>query len=156
MTARDPLARVAAKPRPEDWRDDDAMTLAEAVAVFYPQGPLTVSSLRTEIRKGRLLAAEVAGRLYVTPARLKGLFEPRTDPWLVDQKAPGSISGKVAPTGGPTTSGSSVTDRKKSAQAALQAALRTLNKPSPNTSLRNGRRTPSGLTAAPVTRPTFS
>lgn len=156
MSRRDPIARVAAKPRPEDWRDDDAMTLAEAVAVFYPQGPLTVSSLRTEIRKGRLLAVQVAGRLYVTPARLKGLFEPRADPWHVDQKAPGCILGKAASTGGLTTSGSSVTDRRKSAQAALQAALRTLNKPSPNTSLRNGHQTPSALIAAPATRPTFS
>ena len=41
-------------------------TLAEAVALFFPRGPLTVSSLRNEIRKGRLRATKPAGKLLVT------------------------------------------------------------------------------------------
>jgi hypothetical protein len=50
------------------------MMLAEAVEVFWPEGPLTIASLRTEIRKGRLTSARVAGRLFVTPADLKRMF----------------------------------------------------------------------------------
>jgi hypothetical protein len=47
------------------------MTLVEAVAVFWPDGPLTVRSLRTEIAKASLTAERIAGKDLVTPADLK-------------------------------------------------------------------------------------
>ena len=40
-------------------------TLAQAVAPFFPSGPLTIASLRNEIRKGRLRATMPAGKSSV-------------------------------------------------------------------------------------------
>jgi hypothetical protein len=42
------------------------MALHEAVALMFPLGPLTVSSLRTAISNGRLGHARVAGKIYTT------------------------------------------------------------------------------------------
>jgi hypothetical protein len=39
MPRRDPLARVRIRSRPEEWGDEDLMTLVEAAAVFWPDGP---------------------------------------------------------------------------------------------------------------------
>ncbi|HZO56741.1 MAG TPA: hypothetical protein VFB63_28785, partial [Bryobacteraceae bacterium] len=50
-------------------------TLAEAVALFFPRGPLTVSSLRSEIRKGRLRATKPAGKLLVTETDLSEMLQ---------------------------------------------------------------------------------
>ena len=88
MPRRDPLARARNRPRPEEWRDDELMTLAEAAAVFWPDGPLTVRSLRTEIAKGSLTAERIAGKVFVTPAALK---EMRSD------VAPGEPSATLPP-----------------------------------------------------------
>ena len=52
------------------WAEDDLMTLWEAVAVFWPDGPLTVASLRTEIRFGNLICERIAGKMLVTPRLL--------------------------------------------------------------------------------------
>jgi len=50
-------------------------TLKQAVAKFYPDGPITVSSLRTEIRKGRLEIERIAGRICVTQADIAKMLE---------------------------------------------------------------------------------
>ncbi len=71
MPRRDPLARVRIRSRPEEWGDEDLMTLVEAAAVFWPDGPLTVRSLRTEIAAGSLTAERIAGKDLVTPAALR-------------------------------------------------------------------------------------
>jgi hypothetical protein len=42
--------RVAARPDPSMWADDELMTFAEAASLMWPQGPLTASSLRTDAR----------------------------------------------------------------------------------------------------------
>jgi hypothetical protein len=68
---RDRLARTRARPRPEQWGDDEAMTLIEAVTVFFPTGPLTLSSLRTEVRERRLAVARVARKVLTTPRAIK-------------------------------------------------------------------------------------
>jgi len=46
------------------------MTLPEAVALFWPDGPLTVRSLRTAIRDRRLPVSVVAGKHLVTKRAL--------------------------------------------------------------------------------------
>lgn len=74
--SRRPPRRLVKRPRPSDWRDDEPMMLAEAIELLWPDGPLTIASLRTEIRKGRLPASRVAGRLFVTQADLWRLFRP--------------------------------------------------------------------------------
>lgn len=67
--------RVAARPDPRDWTDDELMTLAEAAALMWPQGPLTASSLRTAYRAGELETAMIARKLLVTKAALAAMTE---------------------------------------------------------------------------------
>jgi hypothetical protein len=45
-------------------------TLQEAIEHFFPGGYITGASLRTEIRKGRLRATEVAGKLLVSESAI--------------------------------------------------------------------------------------
>ena len=70
--------RVVKRPTPDLWRADEPMTLQEFIAVFYPLGPITVTSLRTEIAKGRLPVARVAGKYFVTRAAVMALLAPVT------------------------------------------------------------------------------
>lgn len=51
------------------------MRLEEAVAVFGRQLPISVAMLRTEIRKGRLTPALVAGKFFVTPHATEGYLQ---------------------------------------------------------------------------------
>lgn len=52
------------------------MTLAEAAVVFFPDGPLTLSSLRTAIRDGALAVARVAGKILSTPRAIREMTKP--------------------------------------------------------------------------------
>ena len=151
MTARDRLARLADRPTPGDWTDDEPMTLFEYVAVFYPRGPLTVASLRTEIRKGRLPASDFAGKLFITPAQVRALFRQKRCP--ATPKVPGSTSergGSAAGSRSPTST-SSETEALRSAQAAAQIALLRLSKPSSFTSRPNARTRHDRTRATPAT-----
>ncbi|MDE5465945.1 hypothetical protein [Bradyrhizobium sp. CSS354] len=53
------------------------MGLHEAVALLWPRGPLTLSSLRTAIANGDLGHARIAGRIYTTRAALAAMSECR-------------------------------------------------------------------------------
>jgi hypothetical protein len=55
------------------WDDDELMTLIEAVALYWPDGPLTETSLRTAARDGRLPISQVAGKFFVTRTALRSL-----------------------------------------------------------------------------------
>lgn len=90
--------RLAQRPSPADWDDDDPMTLVEAVAVFGDRYPLKASTMRSEIHRGRLKASFVGGAFWVTPASLKALFQCPVSP-----KAQGSTSGAVARTAAPAS-----------------------------------------------------
>lgn len=139
--SRDPLARVRHQPDPASWADDDKLTLKEAVALFYPRGPVTLKTLRSAIAKGGLIPYDFAGKLWVTPAQMRALFRPRECP--EPPKVRASISGKGASTRAPEsrspTSGTSETDRLTAAQDALRASLAPPSKPSPNTSSKSAR-----------------
>lgn len=50
-------------------------TLKQAIDQFFPDGPLSVASLRTEIRKGRLEYERIAGRICVTQADIARMLE---------------------------------------------------------------------------------
>ena len=58
--------RVELRPNPREWADDELMTLAEAATLFWPDGPLTATSLRTAVRDRVLEVAEIAGKLLTT------------------------------------------------------------------------------------------
>jgi hypothetical protein len=114
MGRRDRLARTRLRPDPEQWLPDETMTLVEAVAVFFPQGPLTLSSLRTAIACGGLAIARVAGKDLTTPAAIRKLVTP------CRAAKPSRRDSGTAPM---PTPGSSSTGNGKSAQAAAAKTL---------------------------------
>ena len=129
MPRLSPLARTARRPTPDGWGDDEPMTLIELIAIFYPDGPLIIATLRAEIRQGRLSPAKVGNKFYVTPAQVRSLFEVAQCP--AAQKARASISAGLVPTAVRKPFGSSATDRLRSAQAAAGLALTTPSGVSP-------------------------
>jgi hypothetical protein len=56
---------------------DELMTLQEAVDLHWPDGPLTVPTLRTAIRDGQLAVCEIAGKFFLTRRLLLGLSAGR-------------------------------------------------------------------------------
>lgn len=59
-------ARIQARPSPEQWGEDDLLSLPEAASLFWPEGPLSVSSLRVAVRDGVLPVTVVAGKILTT------------------------------------------------------------------------------------------
>src|SRR5665213_1041468 len=123
---RDALLRVKQRPRPQDWADDEAMMLIEAVAVFFPDGPLTLSSLRTAIAAGTLEVAVVAGKILVTPRAVKKMVTPSCRAVKRNRRASGLER--------TTRLGSSSTVAGKSAQVAAATTLTALRRRSKSTS----------------------
>lgn len=64
------LPRIAARPDPDQWGNDELLTLQEAAALFWPLGPLSVSSLRTAIKDGQLAYTEIAGKFLTTKSSI--------------------------------------------------------------------------------------
>jgi hypothetical protein len=73
MTSKPPR-RVAARPDPAQWADDELMTFKEAAALLWPSGPLTASSLRTAYRAGELEVTVIARKLLVTKSALRAMI----------------------------------------------------------------------------------
>lgn len=63
--------RIADRPSPEDWNDDELLTLPEAAALFWPAGPITTNTLRTAGRDGTLAITKVAGKFFTTPMAIR-------------------------------------------------------------------------------------
>jgi hypothetical protein len=74
MSTKQPR-RIAARPDPGQWGEDELMTFSEAAALLWPQGPLTASSLRTAYRAGELEVAMIARKLLVTKRALAEMTE---------------------------------------------------------------------------------
>jgi hypothetical protein len=75
-----PPRRVAARPDPAQWRDDELLTFAEAAALLWPDGPLTASSLRTAYRAGQLEVTVIARKLLVTKGAIRSMTEAASRP----------------------------------------------------------------------------
>ncbi len=67
------LPCVLHRPDPDHWRPTELMTIPEAAALFYPEGPLTVTSLRTARRDGMLATTMVARRVMTTPDAMRAM-----------------------------------------------------------------------------------
>jgi hypothetical protein len=65
--------RVAQRPDPSSWGEDELLTLGEAARLHWPNGPITERTLRTAIRDGRLAISKLAGKFYVTRRALSAL-----------------------------------------------------------------------------------
>lgn len=108
--------------------------LKEAVDRFLPGGHWTVSSLRTEIRKGRLQVERIAGKIGVTEAAIREMRALCRE----KQRAPGSTSKNSKP--GDKPCGSSETEEKTQALDAAKATLKALRKRSRATSRKSTNR----------------
>jgi hypothetical protein len=75
-----PPRRVAARPDPASWGEEELMTFAEAAALMWPDGPLTASSLRTAYRAGELEVVVIARKLLVTKRALNAMAEAARRP----------------------------------------------------------------------------
>ena len=127
MTTRLPLRR-------EDVGPDEPLRLDVAAALAFPGGGVTASSLRREAARGHLTIERIAGKDFTTLndiGRMRELCR-------VSQKEPDC---GLNPPSTPrrarsacTQHGSSATDRVKSARAAFEKTMRTLNESSPTTS----------------------
>ncbi|MET4278544.1 MULTISPECIES: hypothetical protein [unclassified Bradyrhizobium] len=67
--------RIAAKPDASTWGDEDLMTLAEIVALLYPEGPISESFLRTSYRKGLLEVVLLNRKLLTCKRSVREMFE---------------------------------------------------------------------------------
>ncbi|MFB9952456.1 excisionase [Rhizobium puerariae] len=114
--------------------DDMPLRLKKALELAFPHGGMTVSGLRTEIRNGNLAAETIAGKQFTTLNHIKAMRAK----CRANQK--GSASGSASERD-EQPSGSSSTDRLKSAQDALQTMSLALIGRSKNTSLKDTSRT---------------
>jgi hypothetical protein len=105
-------------------------TLTEAVERFFPGGHITVRSLRTEIKKGRLRVSEVAGKFLVSESAIAEMLEI-SQPCRADKSHQGSISVDESPRA--KTLGSSETERLELARDAVRMTIAELGKASPVT-----------------------
>lgn len=67
--------RIRMKPRPEVWGEDELLSLTEAVALYWPDGPISVCSLRHMIHAGQLKVSVIGRRHLVTPRALRALSD---------------------------------------------------------------------------------
>jgi hypothetical protein len=114
------------KPSADQIGIDTPLRLAVAVKIAFPNGALTVSGLKKEIERGRLIVEIIAGKMFVT---LRAIEEMRRL-CRVQRKGPGSTSApsEDTETGGSRSDplGSSETARSSSPQAALRLKLQKL------------------------------
>jgi hypothetical protein len=93
-------------------------SLDEAADRFFPGGRITGRSLRTEIERGRLPRKKIAGKLVTCESDLALMVKRCQD----EESRPVSISASREVTAVPV--GSSLMERKRSAQAVLQKTSR--------------------------------
>lgn len=123
------------KPRAAGSIDPDTpLRLADAVAAAFPHGGMTVSGLRREAQRGRLVIEVIAHKQFVT---LRAIERMRS---LCRAEQLGQDSGSNLTSSTPPANdsaappGLSLTERSKSALAALHKTARELKKRSPSTS----------------------
>jgi hypothetical protein len=62
------LPRVAQRPDPAAWSDQELMSLTEAAALFWPDGPLRLSSLRIAAKAKQLDVVVIARKMLTCKA----------------------------------------------------------------------------------------
>jgi hypothetical protein len=117
-----------------DVSETTPLRLADAVAIAFPRGGMTVSGLKREIARGRLPYEKIAGKMFVTLLDIKQMREI----CRVEQRAPASTS---ASAGDAKPCGSFSTEKTRSALVAAQTVAEELKKPSQTTSQRSTNQT---------------
>ena len=124
--SRQPSTRAQTDPlRIGDIRPNTPLRLDVAAALAYPDGSMTASGLRREVKRGRLVIERTAGKDYTTLAAIDRMREL----CRVALKDRDSGCGHPATTTKDATppSGSSKTPDTSRAQAALQQTLQELS-----------------------------
>jgi hypothetical protein len=114
-----------------DIGPDDPVPLATAARLFFPAGGVSISSLRTEIRHGRLVVERIAGRDFVT----KRAIDEMRSRCRVNPREQDSISAK--PEAIEPRHGSSKIEAGRSQREATRATANRLKKGSPTISPEN-------------------
>ena len=104
-------------PAPDNIRPDTPLRLCVAAAVAFPDGSMTVSGLRREAARGRLVIERVAGKDFTTLAAIERMRE------LCRVEAKGRVYGVVQPAKGNRPFGSSKIPASNTPRDALQARL---------------------------------
>jgi hypothetical protein len=124
-------------PIPDNIERDKPMPLDLAARAAFPDGSMTVSGLRNEIRKGNLQASKVAGRIWTTINDIERMMQQCRITGAEDAAKRNSTcvnpSGPEARSGG-SSSIPSMADASSAAQAHLNQIAQRLRKPSPPTS----------------------
>jgi hypothetical protein len=113
---------------------DTPLRLADIIPIAFPHGGMSVSGLRREAKRGRLAVEVIANKQFTT---LNAIERMRS---LCRADQSGQDSGSNLKNSTPRASanatppGSSLTERSKSALAALHKTARELKKGSPNIS----------------------
>jgi hypothetical protein len=97
--------RIAARPDPAAWDDDELMTLREAAFLMWPAGPLTERSLRTAAESGLLPVTMIARKRLTTRRALREMSRCAPAPIVRATAASGPAPGRppadaTTPTGG--------------------------------------------------------
>jgi hypothetical protein len=76
------LRRVALRRSLEQWKDDEPMTIAEAVALDVTAGALSEKGIRTAIENKSLPATKLNGKFWITIRGVQAAFAPTLVPAL--------------------------------------------------------------------------
>jgi hypothetical protein len=122
---------------PADIGPDTPLRLETAAQIAFPGGGMTVSGLRKERDRKRLVVEKIAGKEFTTLRNIERMREQCRAPQkvLASGSNPKSETLKESSSGGPRSSFE--TERAKSARAALEQTAKGLSKPSPSTSPKN-------------------
>ena len=77
MPPRPALARLEHRPAPDQWAEDELLTLAEAAALLFPAGPFDADALRIAVRRGELAAVEINTRTFTTLLAVRTMTSTR-------------------------------------------------------------------------------
>lgn len=86
MTIKD-LSRIADRPTPQEWGDDELLTLPETAALFWPAGPITTSTLRNAAGRGQLRVVVIAGKHFTNKAAVEAMCRSAAPLAQTDQTA---------------------------------------------------------------------
>jgi hypothetical protein len=139
----EPVRRTRKVNIPDSAGPDTMLRLEAAAALAFPDGSMTVASLRREAAAGRLAVFRIAGKDFTT---LADVLEMKSK-CRVPAKAQGSLSRRRKIDSG---SGSSATASEPSAQAALKAAAKTLKESLRSTSPESTTPRPAGAAVIPM------
>jgi hypothetical protein len=137
-------------PKLDTISPDTPLRLDVAAILAYPDGSMTASGLRREVRRGRLVIERVAGKDYVTLAAIDQMrklcrLEAKAHDYGCD------LSEKTPPGSFVVPLGSSETPDTTRARDALHTTLAALKKHSPAISPRSTpSRRPESATVTPL------